>query len=486
MLDRLKGLVRVRVVRNILALYGVRAVEQLLPLIILPYLARMLEPAGWGMFAIGQAFAMYGIVVVEYGFSFSGTRAVASARDQAGQLAELVSGAFVAQLLLAGVVALAAVVARFGRAGLPGRAAAALGRAGVRHSARLQPGLVFHRSGAHPSDRRHHGGRQAARRRLRSSPWCERRTTAGWCSPAMPAASLLTTVAGYALILHEVRPGRLSLALIGRTFSLGASMFVMRIALMMHTAGNVFLLGLLVAPHQVAFFAAGDKLCRPIAWLLQPVNTALLPHLSHLVGARPDRAQQLAELTLLLQGATGIAFGLVVALTAPWLVDLLFGPGYAGAVVVLQLMAAIIPLIVLNGALVSQWMIPHGLDRLLNTVAVAQHRPQSRPGPDPGPALRGGGHGLGHGCDRELHSGGPAVEPPLEGSEADRAGSSTAWGRRIDHGSPRSGRRYEALNDCFCSAFQARSSKQRVSARIVRRRCSEVRSPRHAGLPAAT
>jgi polysaccharide transporter, PST family len=183
--------------------------------------------------------------------------------------------------------------------------------------------------------------------------------------------SLLTTAAGYALILHEVRPGRLSLALIGRTLSLGASMFVMRIALMMHTAGNVFLLGLLVAPQQVAFFAAGDKLCRPIAWLLQPVNTALLPHLSHLVGARPDRAEQLAELTLLLQGATGIAFGLVVALTAPWLVDLLFGPGYAGAVVVLQLMAAIIPLIVLNGALVSQWMIPHGLDRLLNTVAVA-------------------------------------------------------------------------------------------------------------------
>ena len=369
MLDRLKGLVRVRVVRNILALYGVRAVEQLLPLIILPYLARTLEPAGWGMFAIGQAFATYGIVVVEYGFSFSGTRAVASARDQAGQLAELVSGACIAQLLLAGVVALAAVVARLvvpvfqdeplllwaglafailqgfnpvwyftGQERIPLIGAISVG-------AKLLATLAIFALVRTPDD--------------------------GWLVLACYAGgSLLTTVAGYALILHEVRPGRLSLALIGRTFSLGASMFVMRIALMMHTAGNVFLLGLLVAPQQVAFFAAGDKLCRPIAWLLQPVNTALLPHLSHLVEARPDRAQQLAELTLLLQGATGIAFGLVVALTAPWLVDLLFGPGYAGAVVVLQLMAAIIPLIVLNGALITQWMIPHGLDRPLNTVAV--------------------------------------------------------------------------------------------------------------------
>ena len=35
-----------------------------------------------------------------------------------------------------------------------------------------------------------------------------------------------------------------------------------------------------------------------------------------------------------------------------------------------------------------------------------------------------------------INSGGPAVESPLKGSEADRAGNSPAWGGRIDHGSP--------------------------------------------------
>jgi O-antigen/teichoic acid export membrane protein len=34
-------------------------------------------------------------------------------------------------------------------------------------------------------------------------------------------------------------------------------------------------------------------------------------------------------------------------------------------------MAAIVPLIVLNAALVSQWMIPHGLDRWLNVVVLS-------------------------------------------------------------------------------------------------------------------
>ena len=182
--------------------------------------------------------------------------------------------------------------------------------------------------------------------------------------------SLLATVTGYMLMLREARPGRLSLGLVGRTLRLGASMFVMRIALMMQTAGNVFLLGLLVTPHQVAFYSASEKLCRPVAWLLQPINTALLPRLSHLVGASPDRAQQLAGQALFLQGGTGILLGIAIGVLAPWLVELLFGPEFTAAGVVLQVMAAIIPLMVLNGALVSQWMVPHGLDRLLNTVVV--------------------------------------------------------------------------------------------------------------------
>jgi PST family polysaccharide transporter len=193
----------------------------------------------------------------------------------------------------------------------------------------------------------------------------------GWLVLACYAgASLLATAAGYTLMLRGVRPGRLSLDLVTRTLRLGASMFVTRVALMMHTAGNVFLLGLLVVPHQVAFFAASEKLCRPVAWLLQPINTALLPRLSHLVGASPDRARQLAALTFFLQGATGILLGMTIGLFAPWLVDLLFGDEYTAATAVLRVMAVIIPLMVLNGALVTQWMIPHALDRLLNVVIV--------------------------------------------------------------------------------------------------------------------
>jgi PST family polysaccharide transporter len=370
MIDRLKGLFRARLLRNILALYGVRMIEQLLPLMVLPYLARVLGPTGWGQFAIAHAFAMYGIISVEYGFGFSGTRAVASARDQAGRLAELVTGVFVAQLILAGGATLVALGARL------------LVPVFQEQPPLLWAGLAYAiLQGFNPIW--YFTGQEriplVAAVSISSKVLATvaifalvRAPEDGWLVLACYAGgALLATCGGYALVLREIRPGRLSLGLVGRTLRLGASLFLMRIALMMHTAGNVFLLGLLVAPHQVAFFAAGEKLCRPVAWMLQPINTALLPRLSHLVEASPDRAQELAALAILVQGVTGVGLGLVIVLAAPWLVDLLFGPDYAAAVAVLQVLAAIIPLIVLNAALVIQWMIPHGLDRLLNTVIVS-------------------------------------------------------------------------------------------------------------------
>ena len=93
-------------------------------------------------------------------------------------------------------------------------------------------------------------------------------------------------------MLRQVRPGRLNLGLIVRsTLKLGFSMFAdARRGADAHRRQQ---LPAAAARRrvQVAFFAAGEKLCRPAAWLLQPINVALLPRLSHLVEHSPDQAQ---------------------------------------------------------------------------------------------------------------------------------------------------------------------------------------------------
>jgi PST family polysaccharide transporter len=370
MIQALRRVSQTQLARNIFALYVVRIANQLLPLIVIPYLARVLGPSGWGLVAFAQAFAMYGIITVEYGFEYSGTRAVARDRDQTARLSELVAGILGLQFLLACLVGLAALlvqalVPEFQEQPLflwAGLAFAVLqgfapiwyftGKeripliAAIDTGAKVVGTLSIFLLVKEPAD--------------------------GWLVLAASAfASLLSTVTAYVILLREVRPGRPSIRLIGRTLQLGFSMFLMRVAVMMNTAGNTFLLGVLVAPQQVAFFAAGEKLCRPVAWLLQPVNSALLPRLSHLIGHSPDEAKTLAGLTILVMAGVGMSFGLAIWIAAPWLVALFFGAGYEPAVAVMRVMAAIVPLIVLNAALVSQWMIPHGLDRWLNVVVLS-------------------------------------------------------------------------------------------------------------------
>ncbi|HEX5795246.1 MAG TPA: oligosaccharide flippase family protein, partial [Geminicoccaceae bacterium] len=324
MIERVKGVLRFRLVRNILALYGVRAVDQLLPIVVIPYLARVLGADGWGLVASAQALAIYGIITVEYGFELAGTRAVARDRASGARLTELISGIFATQLMLACAVALAAVLVRLmvpefrdqplllwaalafailqglyplwffvGQERIPLIATIGVG-------AKVLATIAIFLFVRGPGD--------------------------GWIVLAAYAgAALLATAAGYALMLRQVRPGRLDLELISRTLRLGFSMFVMRISVLMHTAGNSFLLLLLGGPLQVAFFAAGEKLCRPAAWLMHPVNVALLPRLSHLVEHSPDQARAMATLSILLMTAVGIAFGVAIGLLSPWLVDLLFG-----------------------------------------------------------------------------------------------------------------------------------------------------------------
>jgi polysaccharide transporter, PST family len=372
MLDRGWRLVRGRLARSMASLFLIRAVDQFMPLLVIPFLARWLGPEGWGLVAMAQSLALYGIVIVQYGFEFSGTRAVAQHRDGAVPLAELVGGIFATQLLLGVVVALGAFVVGATVPQFAARTELVIATLAFALVQGLYPLWYF-------VGRERVGliaavgitGKVLATITIFvvvEGPGDEWLVLASYACGAA-----LSTVAGYGLILREVPAQWPGIALVRRTLRFGLALFVMRLAALIHTAGNTFLLGLLVAPVQVAVFAAGERLCRPVAWLLQPINVALMPRLVHMLGDRPEQAARLAGLSILLLTGIGAVFGLIVAALAPWLIAIVFGsdPDFEGAVPVMRIMAAIIPLTIGNAALINQWLIPNGLDRALNIVIVS-------------------------------------------------------------------------------------------------------------------
>ena len=99
---------------NVLALYGVQAGRKLLPLLSIPYLARVLGPGGWGTVAFVQAMAEFLVIIIEFGFNISATREVARNRDNPQECGRVMAGVLGAQAMLAAAgLAVALIAAQF-------------------------------------------------------------------------------------------------------------------------------------------------------------------------------------------------------------------------------------------------------------------------------------------------------------------------------------------------------------------------------------
>src|SRR5271170_3092180 len=73
-------------IHNVIALYGVQACTYALPLLTLPYLARVLGPSGWGVVVFAQAIGEVIACIVEYGFDISASRETSLQRHDPRQL----------------------------------------------------------------------------------------------------------------------------------------------------------------------------------------------------------------------------------------------------------------------------------------------------------------------------------------------------------------------------------------------------------------
>lgn len=364
---RISKLIRHNLVQNAISLSGVQIASYVIPLVTIPYLARVLGAAGWGLVAFAQAFGSYLALVGEYGFALSGTREIARHRGDLGRLTEVVAGVLGAKVLLAG------------------------GSVGVGFLALwLVP--VFH----------HHPlllwcSVFWAVAQAFSMMWfflgLEQVRLAAWLDIAAKAVS---TIAIFFVVRHPGDEWRV-LALQGLGFFLsfvvctwlayrtvpfqlpswrstsesirmGWTMFLYRSSVSLYTAGNAFILGLFVAPNFVGYYAGAEKIGKALVSLLNPITQTLYPRLSYLVHKNIGRAASLLKVILVAMGVGGAIAGACVFYGAPVLVRVILGAGFGPSEPVLRIFAWL-PLVIGVGAVFGvYWMLPLGMDRAFNIV----------------------------------------------------------------------------------------------------------------------
>ena len=356
--------------RNVGSLYGVQFAGYLLPLVTVPYLARVLGPATWGLVAFAQAFGAYAGIGVEYGFNLSATRAVAKNRQSASELANLVAGVMGAKLLLSACVV---ILALFLESWIPlFRANPVFLWAAVFWALAQSFSVLWYYQGLE---------------RMRLVAVLDvvgkaaatvgifiivRQPGDGWKVLVLQGGgALLSVLVATALVYREIPLKIPNWQLVRHTLRMGWSMFLFRGSMSLYGAGNAFILGLFASPEAVGFYAGAEKLARALMGLLVPVHQSLYPRLSNLVQHNRPAANRLARFSMFLMGSAGMILALAAFLCAPWAVPLILGKSFALSIPVLQVMAALPLLDALGTMFGVLWMVPLGLDRQFNRVILA-------------------------------------------------------------------------------------------------------------------
>lgn len=89
------------VIKNVTSLSTLQAIIYLLPVIILPYLFRVIGPEKFGLISFAQAFVQYFMILTDYGFSISATKEISLYREEHERIGRVFSSVMTAKISLA-------------------------------------------------------------------------------------------------------------------------------------------------------------------------------------------------------------------------------------------------------------------------------------------------------------------------------------------------------------------------------------------------
>src|SRR3989338_2581887 len=89
------------VMDNVTSLSGLQVITYILPIVILPYLFRVIGPEKFGLISFAQAFVQYFMILTDYGFSVSATKEISLFRNEHAKVSEIFSSVMMVKVALA-------------------------------------------------------------------------------------------------------------------------------------------------------------------------------------------------------------------------------------------------------------------------------------------------------------------------------------------------------------------------------------------------
>jgi PST family polysaccharide transporter len=361
-----------RVARNALSLYAVQGLNFLMPLIVLPYLLRVLSPDGYGSIVFAQSLMGYAVILTDFGFNLTAARDISVARHDPQQVAKVywTTMAAKALLLLLGLTVICAVIVADANFRRDWRVFAACGFLLLGNS--IFPAWYF--QGLEKL-------KDVAVIQAISKCLITGCTFALVKSPQdiLLAAFLMSApqfigalvAVGLRIPLRPTRFFRPTFRDVRDALKSSSDMFLSIASSSLYLHTNTFLLGLMSGERSVAFYSLGYRLVLAIQSLTMPVTQAAFPRASILFASHPDQAWQLVKrIAWLLFPAIALA-SVIMIVFAPTIVSIFGGKNYQQAVSVMRIMAPVPLVVTVAGVLAQIVMVNLGLTKHLLRIYIA-------------------------------------------------------------------------------------------------------------------
>lgn len=361
-----------RLIGNIASLYVLQGANYLLPLIVLPYLVRVLGAEKFGLIAFAQALMQYFVLFTDYGFNLTATKKIANNRTDPAAISKVSCNVLAIKLSLLVLSFLILVALVFGIPKFRQDWAVYLVSYVLVLGYALFPLWFFQ-------------GIEQMRTITILNVIGKTVTTLGIFllvrnkDDYVLAAFLqalgfgVMGVLGLGAMFYTKRI-QLSLPTYGEIkeeLADGWHVFISTAAVSLYTASNTFLLGIFSTNTVVGYFSAGDKVLKAINGISTPIFQSIYPYINTLFIRSQHEAKVFLKRVFNVMGIANLALSVLLFFLAPFVVHILFGKDFLPAIPVIRWMS-ILPFIVgINNIFGMQTMLPFGLNKTMSRILIA-------------------------------------------------------------------------------------------------------------------
>lgn len=354
---------------NVISLYVLQGANYLLPLIVLPYLVRVLGVEKFGLIAFSQALMQFLALFTDYGFNWSATRKIASNRGDPGKLSQICSNVLTIKLSLVLVsflllLLLVLFIPKFAqdRGVYLASFLLVLGSAlfplwyfqGIEQMKTITLINVI--------------GRTIGT--LGIFLFVKHKSDYVLAALMQALGFGVIGIIGISVMFYfrKLSLAWVSIKSLKEELVDGWHVFLSTAAISFYTSGTAFFLGILSNNLAVGYFSAGDKVIKALIQLTSPISQSIYPHINSIFKQSQDAAKVFISKTTRYLGGVTLFISVSAFIFTPYIIHILFGKGFEPAITVTRWMA-ILPFVVsINTIFGVQTMLTFGFNKAFSKI----------------------------------------------------------------------------------------------------------------------